>query len=135
METTQWSAENRRLSETQRAIALRCFRPFGTIEVLAVLRPCPECKKSVSDSAETCPHCGYRLLGRANLVPCPHCGTEVLPEVHPHDTISRYCPLCKRPITSLTGRRIFFAISGLIFVIITVVIVYVFSAIRNAVLP
>ena len=22
---------------------------------------CPECKKQVSDSAETCPHCGYKL--------------------------------------------------------------------------
>ena len=22
---------------------------------------CPECKKEVSDTAETCPHCGYRL--------------------------------------------------------------------------
>src|SRR4051812_8219786 len=36
-----------------------------------MLEPCPECENSVSDSAETCPHCGYRLLGRENLVYCP----------------------------------------------------------------
>jgi endogenous inhibitor of DNA gyrase (YacG/DUF329 family) len=104
-----------------------------------VLQPCPECKKSVSDTAETCPHCGYRLLGRAHLVPCPHCGTDVLPEVHPHDTISRYCPICKRPITNPTGRRIFLVISfvifGLILVTLTAVILYVFYTIRNTVLP
>lgn len=23
---------------------------------------CPECKKEVSDSAKTCPHCGYKLI-------------------------------------------------------------------------
>ena len=104
-----------------------------------MLHSCPECKKSVSETAETCPHCGYRLLGRANLVPCPHCGADVLPEVHPHDTISRYCPICKRPITNPSGRRIFFVISfvllGLIFVTVTAVILYVFSMIRNPVLP
>lgn len=25
------------------------------------LTKCPECNKEVSDTAETCPHCGYRL--------------------------------------------------------------------------
>ena len=25
------------------------------------LTKCPECQKEVSDTAETCPHCGYRL--------------------------------------------------------------------------
>ena len=104
-----------------------------------MLHSCPECKKSVSDTAETCPHCGYRLLGREHLVPCPHCRADVLPEVHPHDTMSRYCPLCKRPITNLAGRRNFFVsfglIFGLIFVTVTAVTLYVFSTIRNAVLP
>ena len=104
-----------------------------------MLQPCPECKQSVSETAEMCPHCGYRLLGRAHLVPCPHCGADVLPEVHPHDTISRYCPLCKRPITNLAGRRNFFVISfvifGLIFVALAAVILYVFYTIRNPVLP
>lgn len=100
-----------------------------------MLHPCPECQESVSDTAETCPHCGYRLLGRANLVPCPHCGADVLPEVNPHDTISRYCPLCKRPITNLPGRRIFFVSFGLIFVALMAVILYVFSTLRNPALP
>ena len=100
-----------------------------------MLQPCPECKKSVSETAEKCPHCGYRLLGRAHLVPCPHCGADVLPEVHPHDTLSRYCSICKRPVTNLPGRRNLFVISGLIFVTVTAAILYVFYAIRSAVLP
>jgi hypothetical protein len=100
-----------------------------------MLQPCPECKKSVSDTAESCPHCGYRLLGRENLVSCPSCGAEVLPEVHPHDTISRYCPICKRPITNLPGRRLFFIIFGLIFVSVTAGIVYMFFRIKDSVLP
>ena len=103
-----------------------------------MLQTCPECKKSVSDEAVTCPHCGYRLLGRENLVPCPHCGVNVLPEVNPHDTMSRYCPLCNRPITNLPWWRIFlvsfFVIFGLIISVIAVVF-YVFNTARNLVLP
>ena len=51
---------------------------------------CPECKKSVSDSAEVCPGCGYRLLGRENMVYCPRCKTEVIPKFRPRDTISKW---------------------------------------------
>lgn len=78
-----------------------------------MLRPCPECEGEVSDTAATCPHCGYRLLGREHLVACLHCRAEVLPEVHPHDTISRYCPACRRPVTGLGGRRTFLVASGI----------------------
>ena len=77
-----------------------------------MLRPCPECQSEVSDSTTSCPHCGYRLLGREHLVTCHHCKTEVLPEANPHDTISRYCPICKRPVTGLRGRRTLFVVSG-----------------------
>jgi DNA-directed RNA polymerase subunit RPC12/RpoP len=100
-----------------------------------MLQPCPECTKGVSDTAETCPHCGYRLLGREHLVSCPYCETEVLPEVHPRDTISRCCPICKRPITNLPGRRLFFVAFGLVFVAVTAVILYTFFRIRTSVLP
>lgn len=93
-----------------------------------MLKPCPECKKSVSDSAETCPHCGYRLLGRENLVHCPRCSTEVLPEVNPHDTISRYCPLCKKPVTNLVGRKVFFVVCGLFVVTIISFMILIYSA-------
>ena len=86
-----------------------------------MLRTCPECSGSVSDSAAACPHCGYQIKGRENLVKCPHCGVEVLPEVNPHDTISKYCPLCKKPITKLGCRRLFFGVA-LSFAVIVVVV-------------
>jgi ribosomal protein S27E len=77
-----------------------------------MLKPCPECRHQVSDSATTCPQCGYLLRGRHLLVACPHCETEVLPVSHPRDTISRYCPLCGRPVTGLEARRVFIAVMG-----------------------
>jgi hypothetical protein len=92
-----------------------------------MLKPCPECKNSVSDTAETCPHCGYRLLGRENLVYCPRCRVEVLPEIVPHDTISRYCPLCKLPMTNLLGRKFFFALFGLFVVVAISLIIFMFK--------
>jgi RNA polymerase subunit RPABC4/transcription elongation factor Spt4 len=75
-----------------------------------MMTECPECKQSVSDSAEVCPGCGYRLAGRENMVYCPRCKTNVIPEVHGRDTISRYCPLCNKPITGLVARWVFLAI-------------------------
>ena len=96
-----------------------------------MLRPCPECQSEVSDSATSCPHCGYRLLGREHLVTCPHCKTEVLPEANPHDTISRYCPICKRPVTGLRGRRTLFVVLGIfalgVLAALAALIYYVFS--------
>jgi predicted amidophosphoribosyltransferase len=80
-----------------------------------MLKDCPECRQSVSDSAELCPHCGYRLIGREHLVFCTTCSKDVLPIVNPHDTISKYCPVCSKPITGLAGRKIFFSIALLVF--------------------
>lgn len=88
-----------------------------------MLRTCPECSGSVSDSAAVCPHCGYRILGRENLVKCPHCGVDVLPEVNPHDTISKYCPLCKKPITQLGQRRCFLTLIIFIFIFVVLVVI------------
>jgi hypothetical protein len=62
----------------------------------------------------------------------------VLPEVHPHDTVSRYCPICKRPVTNLPGRRTLFAISGifgLIFVGVTALILYAFFRLSKSMWP
>ena len=42
-------------------------------EAIHMLQECGECKQSVSTSAEVCPHCGYRLMGRENLVLCRTC--------------------------------------------------------------
>lgn len=30
---------------------------------------CPECHHEVSDTAETCPHCGYRLMHQMQVIP------------------------------------------------------------------
>jgi len=70
-----------------------------------LLKPCPECKNEVSDSAVLCPHCGYQLLGRAALVRCPTCMADILPVRYVHDTVSLYCPLCKTAVTNLRARR------------------------------
>ncbi len=80
-----------------------------------MLVDCPECKKSVSDEAVTCPHCGYQLHGRENLVHCPTCRTDVIPKTNPHDTISKYCPLCNKPITGLAGRAVFLVVFVILF--------------------
>ena len=97
-----------------------------------MLEKCSECRQSVSDSAEVCPHCGYRLVGRENLVFCPTCKTDVLPVVNPHDTISKYCPVCNKPITALAGRKVFFLVWILMFVgVITVIAIIAFSMLRN----
>jgi predicted amidophosphoribosyltransferase len=80
-----------------------------------MLKECPECQQSVSDSAELCPHCGYRLVGRENTVFCSTCKREVLPVVNPHDTISKYCPACNEAITGLAGRKVFWMIWALVF--------------------
>jgi hypothetical protein len=72
-----------------------------------MLIECPECRKSVSDQAVTCPQCGYQLLGRENMVRCRKCNADVIPENNPHDTISKFCPLCGEAITNLALRWIF----------------------------
>ncbi len=90
-----------------------------------MLQDCPECRHAVSDSAEVCPNCGYRLIGRENMVFCPTCKKDVLSVVNPHDTISRYCPSCNRPITALAGRKVFFTICAIVSVaIVTIGIVF-----------
>ena len=37
-------------------------------ESMALIQ-CPECKGTVSDQAETCPNCGYRLARRSGPAP------------------------------------------------------------------
>jgi hypothetical protein len=44
------------------------------------------------------------------MVFCPTCNREVLPVVNPHDTISKYCPACSKPITGLAGRKVFWIV-------------------------
>ncbi len=71
-----------------------------------MLTKCTECDQDVSDSAEVCPHCGYRLLGRENLVRCKRCGVEVIPEANPHNVMIRCCPLCHKPVTGRLASRL-----------------------------
>ena len=39
-----------------------------------ILRICPECKKEISDSAESCPNCGNPMKSAA--IRCPNCKSE-----------------------------------------------------------
>ncbi len=57
---------------------------------------------------------------RQTLVVCSHCRAEVVPEQNLQDTISLYCPHCKRPVTGLKARKIFFVVTGLIAVVILI---------------
>ena len=90
-----------------------------------MLRDCPECGKSASDTAELCPHCGYRLLGRGNLVLCRKCRVEVIPEANAHDAVRRYCPYCTRPVTGVWVTRVFFTV---VFLMIVAVLIYILRA-------
>ena len=76
-----------------------------------MLIECPECKRQVSNSAEVCPGCGYRLLGRQNLVLCPRCNVQVIPQVLPNQW-RKCCPLCSRPVGPMPVR--FFAFLALL---------------------
>lgn len=46
---------------------------------------CPECGKTVSDTARQCPHCGYNLQARNSF--CPECHAPV-------DSDSMFCESC-----------------------------------------
>ena len=45
------------------------------------LSPCPECNREISDKAEFCPHCGYKLIPEKrperNLISCPNCKRNI----------------------------------------------------------
>ncbi|MEQ1826027.1 MAG: hypothetical protein ABL921_08770 [Pirellula sp.] len=64
---------------------------------------------------------------------------EVLPEALPQDTVSRYCPICKRPVTGLKGRKVFFIVSGLfvigVLLAIAILFFFVFNSINNLAIP
>ena len=92
-----------------------------------MLIDCPECQKSVSNEALTCPHCGYQLLGRENLVRCQKCNADVIPKTNPHGTISKYCPLCSQPLTNMGARNIFLLLFIIIFVGVLIFLLTEFS--------
>lgn len=75
-----------------------------------MLKKCTECGGQVSSDADACPHCGYRMRGRENLITCGYCGESVIPVANPHDTISRYCPLRSKAITNMGCRHVFLAL-------------------------
>ena len=81
-----------------------------------MLVKCKECNQDISDSAISCPHCGYTDTSNSNYTNCQNCKKTVLPVTNPHDTISMYCPLCNTPITNLTGRKVYFTVIILIII-------------------
>lgn len=52
-----------------------------------MLIPCPECNTKVSDKAQACPQCGFRI---DSLITCPDCGKLVRPG-------TMVCPGCGYP--------------------------------------
>ena len=94
-----------------------------------MLTTCKECGDNVSSEASTCPHCGYLLKGRDHLVKCQSCGNDVIPSVHPHDTLSRYCPICAKPVTNLGCRKGFLAFSTVVFLLVATPIIAIFAVI------
>jgi predicted amidophosphoribosyltransferase len=90
-----------------------------------MLHPCPECKAEISDSAELCPRCGYRLVGRESLVRCAKCRADVIPVRHLRDTISLYCPFCHEPITNLKARKVFIAFVIAFMIAVAAVVLFV----------
>lgn len=75
-----------------------------------MLVQCPECNKDVSDSAEVCPHCGYRLLGRENLRRCERCDADIVPTRNPHDPFCLSCPLCGKAICGTIPRGLIYGL-------------------------
>ena len=47
---------------------------------------CPECKKEISDKANSCPHCGYpinqQLIQKEEFLCCPYCFSRELHSEH-----------------------------------------------------
>lgn len=58
---------------------------------------CPQCGKSVSDKAVSCPHCGFMAFEQKtnthNVIKCDDCGTE-------YEELSS-CPVCGCLLRSL----------------------------------
>ena len=50
---------------------------------------CPQCKKQISDQAEACVHCGYKL--KKELYYCKECGGML-------EETDKICPHCGRPL-------------------------------------
>ena len=56
---------------------------------------CKECKKEISSSAKTCPHCGYKN----EVITCPECGTAV-------KTTDDVCSECGYPLQKKNPQNI-----------------------------
>lgn len=88
-----------------------------------MIQKCTECKQTVSSDADACPHCGYRMRGREHMIKCSGCKNEIFPITNPHDTISKYCPICQKPATNLGCRYVFLGIVLTVFVVILIVVI------------
>ena len=56
---------------------------------------CPECKREISDTARSCPHCGYSF---EKMKFCKFCGVKI-----PEDSI--VCTKCGRQVENTTSGR------------------------------
>ena len=58
---------------------------------------CPECGKEISDTVESCIHCGY-VLEDEIAFSCPQCGEKILANEDAINTVAP-CPWCEAKIT------------------------------------
>lgn len=70
------------------------------------LTTCHECRRAVSESATTCPSCGYPTGQRARLVYCPHCDVDVVPYRTSANQVTKQCPRCERSIVGVNKLRL-----------------------------
>lgn len=59
------------------------------------------------------------------MVKCSGCSNEILPITNPHDTISKFCPICQKPVTNIGCRYVFLGIGLTVFIVILVVVMSV----------
>ena len=97
-----------------------------------MLKNCIECNEKVSSDADACPYCGYRIRGREHLVNCKNCNNDIIPINNPHDTISRYCPICNKPVNNKGCRFVAHAFIAIIFLLVfSLVGAVIFTSFKN----
>ncbi|WP_395546691.1 MULTISPECIES: zinc ribbon domain-containing protein [unclassified Lacrimispora] len=69
---------------------------------------CPECDNSISDSAKSCPHCGFNLDLIKNTVECPYCNFGLPNKIkmnYSKKDNEYICPQCNRTVGIATPEQ------------------------------
>jgi DNA-directed RNA polymerase subunit RPC12/RpoP len=69
---------------------------------------CPECDNNISDSAKSCPHCGFNLDLIKNTVECPYCNFGLPNKIKMNYSIKNneyICPQCNRTVGLATPEQ------------------------------